>query len=268
MKKYIRFIFIFIGVITTLMLNGCSEDFPEREPSYVPGENIPEVYFPADNEYDVEVEPTATGVDVSIARKNTSGAVSVNISKVDTADVFSVPDNVEFADGEELVTFTVEFSNLKAFETYALELFIDEELTNPYTTTEGTNNFKLFVVQSDWVDFAVGSYYSDFFVDTWDQVLQYSEILDRYRFPDLWVSGVDYEFNWDGESEISAIAEVGNKVVTGYEHPTYGMVSATTDYDNSSYDQNDQMFTFVREWTVSAGSFGEWVETYTITEFY
>lgn len=275
MKLFKNILFIGAGLFIFL-LNACTEDMPERSPSYVPASDVMEVYFPGDAKSQFEVEPTVSSIEVTVVRENTSGAASVGLTVKDYEGVFTVPGSVEFDAGEAETTIPISFEGLETFVSYKMELILEEEYTHPYDSAMngGTTNFLVYVTQSDWVDYAIGTYNSTFLETEWEQVLQYSEILDAYRFPDLWAAGVHWEFKWDGgEAIIPGGTENSDGyfvVETGYNHPNYGMVSAATDpsTDYTYYSEADDMFKFDRLWTVSAGSFGWYAEYFTFTERY
>lgn len=85
-----------------------------------------------------------------------------------------------------------------------------------------------------------------------------------YRLPGYIAEGYDLNFIWDAEKGVVEVARTTWQ--TGYEHPTYGMVSATC--QSVGYNAETKTFTFVIEYTCSAGSFGTYNETYTISDVY
>ncbi|GAO31495.1 hypothetical protein [Geofilum rubicundum] len=267
MKKYLKLLYGAMGLVG-LLLTSCSEDIVDREASYVPGDNVMQVYFTAANPGFMEVEPVVNSVSIEIARQETAAAAQVGIMSYDTAGVFTVPEFVSFEAGEEIGTIEISFADLEVFESYMLRLVLDESETNPYVEVDGTQEFVLRVMQSDWADVAQGSYYSDFFEDTWDQALQYSVLLDRYRFPSVWFDGFHFEFLWDGES--ADVAPFRASFPTGYDHPTYGMIYAEVasepGVEDSYYDAAENQLVFDVGWVVPGlGSFGNFPEIFTIT---
>jgi hypothetical protein len=54
---------------------------------------------------------------------------------------------------------------------------------------------------------------------------------------------------------------------TGYVHPSYGMIYASFDAPEGpfTYDEATKTFTFGYAWRVSAGTFGVYPDSYTIT---
>ena len=127
----------------------------------------------------------------------------------------------------------------------------------------------------DWRNFASGTYVSKFFSESWSKVLQYSKPLNRYRFNDLYATGFDAEFVWNGGSTITVLGSIFKSnattykpaVETGYIDSAYGMVWAIFNGANT-YDDATKVFTFPITWRVTAGSFGVLTDTYTITQFF
>ena len=120
------------------------------------------------------------------------------------------------------------------------------------------------ILREDYVPFAEGVYVTEFLGASWDDVLEYSPMLDQYRFSE-WIAGYPLTFKWDRSTETNPgqVLVMSDKYTTGYSHPTYGMVSAvTTDKDSEflflkgGYTDGSDVFYFDFKWTVSAGTFG------------
>lgn len=264
MKRYFSS-FGALVILLGLSVFGCSDDLPERVASYEPSEGVVQVYFPAGNTAYYEVEPIENSVSVTIAREVSDDALTVNLAVLDTAGVFTVPSSVSFDDGQLETSFDVSFEDLTFFLDYMIVISFEEELTNPYLAIDGTQEFVLRVMQSDWKSVAAGEYYSDFFESTQEQDLQYSEILDRYRFPNVWFSGFHFEFLWDGES--AKVEAVQEQFATGYVHATYGMIYAEVSEEDSYYDSEGKQLVFDVSWEVpGVGSFGNFPEIFTFSE--
>ena len=273
MKLIHKLSILLLGVV----LWSCGEEVPERELSPVASDSSIKVYFPKSNKGVVEVEPVETNVKIVVSRVNSGAQVTVPLKVVDKAKVFTAPESVTFLAGESDAEITVGFSKLELFEVYTLELSVGIEFTNPYLiNNEGTTNFVLHLQQSDWKDYAVGTYRMTsppFAITSKEQKLQYSEILDSYRFPSLWAAGTNYLFKWDGSDEIIPSGPKNasglHVFVTGYMHPTHGMVTSQTDPDPdyTYYDDEAKKFVFDRIFTVAAGSFGWKTESFTVETF-
>ena len=251
---------LLLGLITTVV-SSCNDDI-----NYSPGEPSPfaesKVFFSKDNVYDVILGVYDTEVTFFLERTDASSALSVAL-EADGYDenIFTVPASVEFAAGETKKEVKIQVKNMEVFTDYSLKkIAIPSELVNPY---KDYSAISLNVLKEDYVPFAKGMYTSNFFEDQWEMVLEYSALLDLYRFQDLYVEGYDFFFKWDG-GETMTMDPVN--ITTGYVHPTYGMITAKT--QATQYDAESQTMAFKYNWTVSAGSFGSYVEYFEITEKY
>jgi len=254
-KIYIAALFLM-----TAMFVGCDdyEDNVEKSPE-VSVDN-PAVRFVAENATVIELDPNVSvEFTLTVTRDDETAALDVPVIVVtNTENSFIVPSSVTFAAGAKTANLTISATDDAPKVTdLDLVLKLDESFTTPYRTEYpmyyGT------VVVTDWEQFATGSYFSSWYGQSYSQILQYSPILDQYRFPDLMSDGYHFVFAWDGASAVTPVPE---KVKTGYVHSTYGMVSATT--SEATYDVASKIFTFTREWTVDAGSFGKDIDTYTM----
>lgn len=268
MKNIIIKSLMFAGVCA-LTLSGCTEDYPDRTPSPVPTADCIGAYFPNTDEGTIEVPQSVNSVTLTITRAKTTSAASVALKKVDKYGVFTVPATVEFAAGKADATIEVSFKDLTPFVQYPVAITMDDAAINPYVVNNnGTTNFLLNITQADWKDYATGTYTSAFFGQSWDQTLQYSKTLNEYRLPDLFASGVNYLFSWDGGATIvpgGTLASTGLYVQSsGYVDSQYGLVQTNTSASASGYDSATKTFTFNIKWTVTAGSFGVTDETYVL----
>lgn len=237
----------------------CSDDdkYSPGSPTNTNGDNI---YFSADNSAALALGTSDNEFTVVVQRAKTTGSQTVPLMVATPHDtIFSVPASVEFAEGEGQKAITVTVSNkMVMFKKYALSIAIPEEYTEQYAEQNVFPRYEAMVIKEDYQPYATGVYGAGFFGQSWTTVLEYSEILDLYRFSNCWVEGYDVTFKWDGSSEVG----LSGKITTGYVHSTYGMVSATP--IECSYDAGKKMFSFLYEWTVSAGTFGEDLDTFTM----
>ena len=102
----------------------------------------------------------------------------------------------------------------------------------------------------DYKAFGTGTYTSEMFGNIGTVNVEYSEVGNRYRIKDLWAEGHGFSFSPNG----SKVTVYPSSMETGFNHPSYGMVSATD--QGSTYDEGTKTFTFNFKFTVSAGSFG------------
>jgi hypothetical protein len=251
-----------------LLLTACSEDYPERTESYKPASDVMSVYFPSSEGGTVEITPTATTYEVKVSRMDSTKAAVIPLKKsYDISGLFTIPSSVTFAAGQKDATVQITFPDLVDFRLYPIGLELDETYTNPYDSLViGTSKLALTITQTDWTNYAVGEFTSEFFDGSWSQTLQYSKILKRYKLTDLYATGYGFQFSWDGSAAVDFVGETA----TGYIDSDYGMIYATGDSDpkKSFYVADSKSFTFNIEFTVSAGSFGAYNEVFVITQKY
>lgn len=238
-----------------------------------------------DDDYTAGALSNTEGYNVYFAAENTSGVVlglsdmeftvTVSRSKTDVAEnvplttstvyngIFIVPGSVSFSAGEADQDIVIKVTNqMQSFKKYALTILIDEAHTLQYKDQAVYPRLELTILKEDYEPYAEGTYYSDFFEEEWPAILEYSELQNKYRFSNCWLEdGYDLIFAWDGANTIKMDSD---KVETGYVDPSNGMVTAN--FGACTYNSSKQMFTFDIEWTVSAGSYGEYPDTFTITK--
>ena len=116
-----------------LSFTACSDDI-EREPSPVVDPNCQGVYFSADNNYELELEPEAAlEMILTVERTNTESAATVKVEVLsNTENVFEVPETVSFEAGEAEAPLTIKFPNAEIGVSYSYSLKFEEGTYNPY----------------------------------------------------------------------------------------------------------------------------------------
>lgn len=253
--------YFLLAVVSCCLFTACSddEDYTPGTPSNANGDNV---YFSADNEATLALGVDESEFTMTIERSNAGAAQSIPLKVATPHDsIFTVPVTVDFASGEGSKVIIIKTSDkMRMFKKYALSITIPEEYTQQYAETTTYPRMELNITKEDYKPYATGLYTSGYFEELWDATLEYSEILNLYRFPSCWVKGYDVTFAWDGSEKVKV--NNGNKFVTGYIHASYGMVSATPGL--CSYDASSKTFSFIYEWTVSAGTFGEIPDTFEV----
>nr|WP_321356616.1 hypothetical protein [uncultured Draconibacterium sp.] len=254
-----------ILIVAVSIFAACEDDIV-REISPEPNPNSSNVYFSNDNDSKVVLPLESTSFTVVINRENSSSDQTVALH-VENAfeNIFSIPESVSFTSGETEQSINVEISDdIVLMESYHLVIYIDQDQTKPYTVQDVFPRIELNVSKEDFADYADGVFTSEFFGDSWPATLQYSPATDQYRIKDCWVGGYNYTFKVSEDGVISQVPETSE---TGYVHSSYGMVSATATSE-SGFDNDTDTYTFAINWTVSAGSFGVYYETFEITSKY
>lgn len=256
-----------------MILVSCSEEIT-REPSPEFNTSSNKVYFPK-QESKLIVPISAETIDVQIARKVVKDALTVGLKYSNTyADFFKGPETVTFAAGDSLASIKITLGSIELMKEYLFSISVaDVNQTDPYTVSDVYPVIAMNVLKEDFAPYAEGKFTSGFFEDSWDQILEYSPATKLYRLSDLWVAGYDVKFSWDGTAAVTPVggtfkpASTAYKPAfqTGYVHSKYGMVWAIFNGANT-YDATTKTFSFPITWRVTAGSFGVYTETYTITK--
>lgn len=252
----------FIIVAVVAIFAACEDDV-ERELSPEQNPNSTNVYFSKDNVSAVVLPLESTSFDVVISREVSASEQTVLLSAENVrSDLFSIPESITFAAGESQKSISVEVNeDIVLMESYHLAIVIDQEQTKPYVQQDVYPRIELTVTKEDFAPYAEGVFTTEFFEDSWETILQYSPATDQYRFKDCWETGYNYIFK---VAEDGTITQVPETTETGYVHSTYGMVSATAQA-GSNFNSATNTYTFVIKWTVSAGSFGIYNDTFEIT---
>lgn len=254
--------------LAVISFMACDDDVKRSDSPAFNAESM-QVYFSKDNQNDFQLLPTEKQIELIVCRDSTTEAATVKIG-LKAGDNFSIS-NVKFDAGDADTTLVVSFDTLAPFEVNYLELSIENKYCNPYVTNaNGTSVFSCSVTVTDWADYAYGTFTSGFWEDSWEQVMQYSEILKYYRLADVYGNGYHILFDFDAETgEITPQYKTDSN---GYyplligEVGDYGMATMSIDssIDYTWYDAANQLFNFNGKFTVSAGSFGWYDEQFQI----
>jgi len=211
---------------------------------------------------------TDTEFEVTLSRDTAGPAVTVPVTVVSAPDFISVPSTVTFPADSVTAAITLKIGEgMKPFSNYRVQLAIPEEYSDVYSENPRPIVYNAILLKEDYETVSVFNW-SDkvFFKDYFDgNEMQYSSYLNLYRCPDLFAEGTNIYFFFNhADTTFYFSDENGKKVTTfatGYEHPTYGMVSITILEDKESgvvcgYDDEEDIFYFPTKFTVSAGSFG------------
>jgi len=267
--KSINKLFIVLAGATALTFASCGDDN-----DYTPGAatNTEEinVYFDPANNSSLALGPDDSEFTITISRNKADKAISVPLSVSEVnAHLFTVPQQVDFSSGESTKEITIKVSNeVKMFITYQLSIAVDPSFTIPYAESDVFPRVELNIVKEDYKPYATGTYYSEFWGDDDGNLLEtkvtmeYSEIQDNYRLSNCWGEGTGRViFTWDGANSVELVE---NSIAVGLNADDYGAVTAVATEEPCTYDVSTKTFTFPFEWTVSAGSFGEYADTFVI----
>ena len=153
MKNIFRYILALAAVSLTAV--ACVKEAP-FQPGDPEEEGCYGVYFPAqesDLVRDPADEKTAT---ISVMRTNTEGAITVPVTVVDTAGIFTVSPLV-FEDGQTESSISLEFPDAEVGVTYELSLSIDDwQYASKYSSNPNTLSFS--ILFEKWNDLGVGTF--------------------------------------------------------------------------------------------------------------
>lgn len=272
--KINRLLIIISFAFATLLVS--CEDYEDTVvPSPTVSEDNPAVRFAAENITNYEFEPSVTEFNLKVIRSNSTSAIEVPVTVTDNTDEsFVIPSSISFAAGEDtvMVTIAINHANATPGKDLMIGIKVDEDYINTYKAEYGEYYAHISIL--NWQKYATGTYYSAFFDQSFTQDLYRAQDTDKYRFFDLYAVGYNFTFTWDGGKSITPDGELDEDgyyiYVTGFEHPSYGMVTVHIDSSPNwtYYTEETNTFIFDGDWTVAAGSFGWLDDIYTITTTY
>ncbi|MDR0725926.1 MAG: hypothetical protein LBF59_07975 [Prevotellaceae bacterium] len=270
--KFINKIGIVVLTIVTLNVFISCEKEVVRDSSPEANPNSNRVYFPEQTDDQLVLGISDVSTPITIAREVSDNALTVSITITANA-AFSIPQTVSFAAGDTATVFDLSIGDIELMKKYLVILNIDENQSNPYDEDAKFSTLALNILKEDFAPFAEGVYSSEFFEEEWPATLEYSPSTELYRLADCWMPDYDVLFKWEGTKvTIQGTKNSSGSYIylpTGYVHPSYGMISAYySQTDINYYNEATETFTFPITWVVSAGSFGEYIDTYTIETRY
>ena len=263
MKKLFNLNYIVLLAVLALF-SACTEDN-----EYVPAGPCAETNayrFAADQNVAPVLALTDSVYVVTLERDNTEEEVTVALNVKGDTDMLKAPSTVTFAAGEAQVSLNIEIApSMEALKNYYLEISIEESLVNPYLPANNSI-FSLTVLKEDYKPFAAGNYTSWLFEQTWPAVLEYSPMLDLYRFKDCWVKG-DVTFRVTNP-ETMEFEMTASSFGTGYLYNGQVEVVATVQVENIKFNPETNTLYFAYQMDVPGlASFGAGYDTYQITEY-
>lgn len=265
MRKFLnKYMFI---AFAACALASCGDD----DYTYVAGEqeasDRPNVYFSADQESSVELDPTdATELDIPIYRPKSDATQAITVPlevSVNTENVFTVPESVTFAAGDTVATVHVTFPNAVVGTSYSLEIDVPSDYMTLYKDmgSDWNISYGTTITRVQWNLVGTGTFtYTAFFSgdDAGLELYQRADKPEMFRIPNA-LGGVNFTFTWDQKTNEVSV----NTFYIGYDHAKYGSVYLS-DAGDSYFDPETNIFYFNDEYTVSAGSFGNAYELFTL----
>lgn len=268
-KSYITLAVIALG------FSACTEevDYTPAQPSAV---ETNDYFFNREQPASVLLSPSDDSYTVTVERVNTEAEETLNITSYADENVFTIPETVTFAAGEATADVVIAIdTTMVYFQNYKVELRLDEEIVNPYK--EDNNSICVVnLMKDDYMNYAKAIYTWNFLGIQYYQDIQYSEILGAYRMVAPWstpasayvAAGYGAEQGEDVvffiNEETGAITLQKTALLSGLIHPIYG--SVTANFEIGAVQEGVLLFQY--KWTVSAGSFGSYVDQVQIVELY
>ena len=169
MKKISKLLYAL--TMLPLLFSSC-----EKEKIYAPGEpdveNCPSVYFETLSAKDANFVVVPDDVDkpltFQVFRENTKGDLAVPITiqvtdgKTEVSDIISVSE-IQFLDGQEATTVSINISALQSAITYKIRLLIDNPEYYSIYSQKFNNELNISVAIESWTEIGKGVYVDDLF---------------------------------------------------------------------------------------------------------
>lgn len=259
MKKYMKKL-VYCAIFCIMAFTSCSED-PTLGHLYKESNNA--VAFPQNTiTHMANTMATVDSCDIQVMRSNASGSVSISIQATDTSGIFSVPEQITFADGSYYTTVRIHFDPSKL--TYEKKYVIS--ITLPATEVVSRNHTcEVYISRPyNWQTIDIGIYTAALWGQEWPQELQHVDGTNLYRLKDLFTEGYHLIFIWEeGTTELQVQGEdtelvpgiTLTKNISGVTDPDYGMIYLYT--NKAIYDSTTKTFSFINYWGVNAGLFNK-----------
>jgi hypothetical protein len=266
-------IFIAGIAVMSIMAVSCSDDddWSAGNPTNAKGLNV---YIASNNNVVLPVDGNT--FEVTYVRNITDGELTIPVKcSTSTPGIFtSIPTSVTFASGQAEATATFScIPEMEMFKTYSATIVVDEQYTTQYAdTTINLPRAELSIVKEDYKVAKKGTYLSWWTEEPEPAELQYSEILGSYRFNAQTSGEFTFVFklgkaNEDGTLPITysdSFVNVGAATSPAWAHSTYGIMTMKGSKKKASYyDPATKTYWFDVNFTVSAGSFGNYYDTFT-----
>lgn len=284
MKLINTFLSALLSLSTVIGVISCTEE-ADYTPAQIP--DNAQVYFATDESSTVSLEAGQQSFMVSVYRISKEGALTVNVTAKDESGIFTIPSSVTFADGTTKAELAVsfDFSKLEPEKKYPISFAIDNESElSQYGNSKIVLNVQ-YAPWGEWEKMGTGVYTYSLY---WGGKVSY----DIYRKQSL-IDTNQFQFKipgWGAGGDVDLIIDYNkltNKAKVYREtqvdtHATYGSVyvsdvvyyidnvqGGTGSYDKypCTYDPETGLFSLNLVYYVSAGTFGNGIETFQLDGF-
>lgn len=278
MKNLFNCIYTFIAVLT-LGLTACT-----KECDYIPAKQsvveTNDYRFDSTQPVSAALAVSDTTYSIKLERANADTEQTIEINSVADKSIFTIPGTVTFEEGvnEAVIEIAIDTA-MVPFKDYKIELSISEDYINPYS--EDNNSVCVVTLyKEDYAPYGIGTYNWGFLDLVYEQEIEYSKILNAYRFITPWVTpapiytavgygvenGQSVEFTINEEN--GTITLTNQSLLSGLYDPIYGSVTANFEKGEYQKDEenNEEHYLFQYKWTVAAGSFGSESDEFVLTD--
>ena len=216
--------------------------------------------------YDLSRASTdGTVIKIALNRSSSAGTFDVPLTFTTTAPtLFSLgSETVSFKEGETVAYAEINHATVDQLNpalTYELSLKLSNaDQKSPSAIDLATINVSR---KLSWKKFGTGVLSSEYFEKSWDQEIQQADDdPNLFSLPDCYVNNFPIVFTVNADNSITFATQQ-----TGHVNSQYGMVSLTmpTATSENQPKKEDKVFNLTGRFIVSAGSFGEFKETFTM----
>lgn len=191
----------FAAGVLCISLSSCEKEYPEYSAGAQANPNSSNVYFDPANATSIAITLDDSTFNVIVKRENAEKATTVGLAEGDPANMFTIPSNVTFAEGEDSVTIAIACSEeMESFASYQLSITIDESETNPYVNRQDSfPTIVMNIVREDYASLGQGQFYDSFTLySVADVKVEYSTIKNAYRISSPYSEEKLLEAEWTG----------------------------------------------------------------------
>lgn len=237
------------------------------------GDHVGEIYNPKNNLAEFSVKKQSVKIKdasenvylVEVSRDNISGRVEIPVTVASEANIFTVPSTVVFEDSVRTTTIRVEMNTTEMTPgaIYQLKLNLPKQVIKEKVVSTVLSVSKDYT----WKPFATGTMTANLFEsETETQLLQAEEDASRFKLVAPYDASADLEFIQNSDNTI-ALPEGPNKLgtydfATGVTDEEYGPIQSYI-FPDSELDTENKILNLNILFYVSAGSFGQFVDTFT-----
>lgn len=236
------------------------------------GDHVGEIYNPKNDlaefsakKQSVKIKDASENVYlVEVSRDNISGRVEIPVTAATETNIFTVPSTVVFEDSVRTTTIRVEMNTtvMTPGAIYQLELNLPKQVIKEKVVSTVLSVSKDYT----WKPFATGTMTANLFGQYEAQLMQAEEDASRFKLVAPYDASADLEFIQNSDNTI-ALPEGPNKLgtydfATGATHEEYGPIKSYI-FPDSELDTENKILNLNIMFYVSAGSFGQFVDTFT-----